>query len=182
MDDTVLIQASQNGDREAFGHLVDHYYQKVYKLAHRYTGSHTEADDICQETFLRAFAHLDRLRKETCFQGWILMIAINLSRQTLRRRKGLRQMNPTQLDEISDLAVEKVTRPFEALSVQERAQIIHQQLQAMPDHLRLVTLLILMEGLSQKDTAVILDYSESSVSRHLASARRWLRGRLKNLI
>jgi DNA-directed RNA polymerase specialized sigma24 family protein len=60
--------------------------------------------------------------------------------------------------------------------------IIHAQLQKMPERLRLATILILMEGLSQKDAAGILKCSESSVSRHLDMARKWLKARLQKFI
>jgi len=83
---------------------------------------------------------------------------------------------------VNGLAVKKAETPFETLSSGERAEIIHKQMQDMPQHMRLVTILILMEGLNQRDAAGILSCSEPSVSRHIAQARRWLRNRLRNLV
>ena len=91
-------------------------------------------------------------------------------------------MDAQNICEIADdRSVKKVKGPFETLSAREKADIIHKQLRQMPEHMRLVTILILMEGLSQKDAAGILGCSEPSVSRFVAQARGWLRDRLRNL-
>ena len=73
-------------------------------------------------------------------------------------------------------------QPLKLVSRRERATVIHSQLQEMPEHMRMVTILIIMEGLTQKDAASILKCSESSVSRHLEAARNWLRPKLRCLI
>jgi len=83
MDELALIKASRTGDRAAFGGLVDLYYKNIYRLAYRYMGCHAEADDICQETFLRALEKIGTLRDGRCFKAWLLKIALNLSHRDL---------------------------------------------------------------------------------------------------
>ncbi len=183
MDDLLLVGSSQEGDRIAFGFLIDRYYKSIYRFAFQYTGSHHDADEICQETFLRAIENIRKLKDGNRFKGWIFMIASNLLRKRakqIKREKTLDMENPGSV--AIKLAEERSAQPFESLSTKEKTTIIHEQLQKMPEHMRLVTILILMKGLSQKDAAGILNCSEASVSRHLDMARKWLRARLRKFI
>jgi RNA polymerase sigma-70 factor (ECF subfamily) len=183
MDDLLLVGSSQKGDRIAFGSLIDRYYKGIYRFVFEHTGRHHDADEVCQETFLRAFENIKKLKDGSRFKGWIFMIASNLLRKRAKqtkREKTLDLENPGS--PAIKLAEDKNTQPFEILSIKEKTKIIHEQLQQMPEHMRLVTILILMEGLSQKDVAGILNRSESSVSRHLDMARKWLKTRLQEFI
>lgn len=180
MDELALVRASQRGDKTAFGSLIDQYYKNIYRLAYQYTGSHQDADDICQDTFLRAFDSIRKLRDAKRFKGWIFMIALNLLRKRIKDR---RQVAARTQDGVAlELTEHNSVEPFETLSAKEKAAIIHKQLQKMPEHMRLVTILILMEGLTQKDAAGVLNCSEASVSRRLDMARKWLRPRLRKFI
>ena len=73
-------------------------------------------------------------------------------------------------------------QPFDNASKKEKAKIIQQHLQEMSEHLRMVTVLVLMQDFAQKEAAKILNRSEPSISRDLDNAKNWLRNRLKNLI
>ncbi len=181
MDELALIRASQSGDRTAFGELVDRYYKNIYRIAFSYTGSHEEADDACQETFLRAFGSINELKNGSRFQNWIYMIAANLLRKRIRvisREKH----NRNNADYVAGLASRSKAEPYQRISDKERAGLIHLQLQQMPQRLRLTTILILMQGINQKDAAGILNCSEASVSRELEMAKKWLRSRLRGLL
>jgi RNA polymerase sigma-70 factor (ECF subfamily) len=183
MDDFLLVGASQTGNRVAFDALIDRYYQSIYRFAFQYTGSHHDADEVCQETFLRAFESIRKVKDGHRFKGWIFMIALNLLKRRIKQIKHERplDMENAGIDAIK-LAEDTSTQPLESLSAKEKTTIIHEQLRQMPEHLRLVTILILMEGLSQKEAAGILNCSEPSVSRHLEMARKWLRSRLQKFI
>lgn len=183
MDDVLLVGSSQEGDRTAFGLLIDRYYKSIYRFAFQYTGSHHDADEVCQETFLRAFENIRKIKDGSCFKGWIFMIASNLLRKRAKQIKHEKTLDmENAVSVVVKLAEDKSTQPFETLSTKEKTMIIHEQLQKMPEHMRLVTILILMEGLSQKDAAEILSCSEPTVSRHLEMARKWLKARLQKFI
>jgi len=107
------------------------------------------------------------------------MIASNLLRKRIReiRREGTFDAeNPGSA--AVELAEDKNATPLEKLFSREKTIIICKQLQKMLEPMRLVTILILMEGLTQKEAAGILNRSEASVSRDLETARKWLRARL----
>lgn len=183
MDELSLVGASRAGDKSAFGSLIDRYYKDVYRLAYQYTGSHHEADDVCQETFLRAFESIGKLRDDSCFKAWVFMIASNLLRKRIKQIKRERKLAArTHGAAVAEVAEDKSPEPFETLSAKEKAIIIHKELQKMPDRVRLAAILILMEGLAQKDAAGIMNCSEASVCRQLDVAREWLRARLRDLI
>ena len=182
MDEASLIRASQKGDKAAFGRLVDDYYKNIYRLAYSYTGYFEEADDICQETFLRAYDNIRKLKDSTGFRKWIFVITINLLHKRFKRLKRMRLDGNISTSKVAELTDEKTAGPLQTVASREKTRIIHNQLQEMPKHLRAVTILVLMEGLAQKDTAGILGCSESSVSRDLEMARNWLRARLGKLI
>lgn len=184
MDESSAVRASQAGDRVAFGCLIDLHYKNVYRLAYQFTGSHHDADDICQETFLRAFVNIMRLKNHSHFRQWVFTIALNLLRGWIKqiRRESKIAAKTIINKSFVELSEDKTIQPFETLSSKEKAMIIHKHLREMPDYMRLVAILILMEGFSQRDAAAILSCSEASVSRHLDAARNWLRAKLQNLI
>jgi len=89
-DELKVIQSSLAGDAEAFAALVQQYQRMVFSLAYRMTGSLDDAEDLAQETFLRAFRQLDSFRAESKFSTWLCQIAVNLSLnwRTRESRRG----------------------------------------------------------------------------------------------
>lgn len=180
MDEWAATEASKSGDRKAFGLLVDRYYRNVYRFAFHYTGTHQDADDICQETFVRALSHIGTLNHEGHFRGWLFTIATNLLRRQTRvsrRERECRAEYP-----VTNTEGAKGDRPLDRMTRLERADLIRQELQKMPEAVRLVAILTLMEGHSQREVALIMGCSEATVSRHAETARGLLRVRLRALI
>jgi len=183
MDELEAIQASRAGDKTAFSRLIEQYYKNIYRYAYQCTGNHQDADDICQETFLRALDNIRDLKDGKRFKGWIFKIASNLSRKRIKSVKFEKNMiTSTSVDFLPQRSENKVTQPFENLSVKEKAVIIQDELRKMPEHIRMTTILVLIEGLTQKETAEVLNRSESAVSRDMDIGKDWLRQRLQKLI
>lgn len=159
--------------------LVDRYYQSIYRLAYHFTGNHHDADDVCQETFIRAMNNIESLKDSGRFKGWIFMIATNLVRRHIKKEKLASRTSGLIPPE--DVKHEH-NQPFERLSSREKAAVIQKRLQEMPEHMRLVTILTIMQGLSQKEAANVLDFSEASISRYLEEAKKWMHARLQDLI
>ena len=154
----------------------------IYRFAYQFTGSYHDADDVCQETFLRAFDNIKKLKDCNRFKGWIFMIASNLLRKRIKQPDHTKVLSIKPFNISSfELSKDKDTQPFEKLSRKEKATIIQKQLKKMPEQMRLVTILVFMEGITQKEVAKMLNYSESTVCRHSDAARKWLRARLQNL-
>ncbi len=182
MDELKAVKASQSGDKAAFGLLVDQHYKNIYRYAYHYTGNHQDADDICQETFLRAFDRIGQLKNGTSFKEWLFTIASNLSRKRIKNMKASRNFVSQSIDTLNQPPESNEIQPFENLTKKEKAFIIREQLQEMSEHLRMVTVLVLMENMAQKEAAKILNRSEPSISRDLNEARALLQSRLQKLI
>lgn len=182
MDELTAVKLSQAGNKAAFGVLIDNNYKNVYRYAYQFIGNHQDADDICQETFLRAFDNIGTLKDGKRFKEWIFKIASNLSRKCIKKVKLNKKMISTSADSLDKLYENNETQPFENLSEKEKTVIIQKQIQKMPEHLRMVTVLVLMENITQKEAAEILNRSEPTISRDLNNAKNWLRNKLRNLI
>ena len=182
MDELVAIKASQAGDKEAFGLLIDQHYKNIYRYAYHCTGNHQDADDICQETFLKAYDSIGQLKNVNCFREWIYTIASNLSRRRIKKIKMNRNFIALSADSLNQQQDDKNVHPFENITKSEKASIIQSHLQEMSERLRMVTILVLMQDLAQKEAARILNRSEPSISRDLNDAKAWLQSRLQNLI
>jgi len=98
IDDTSLIREAQRGNRGAFEVLVRHYDQSVLRLALHLTGSETDAQDIYQEAFLKAYKNLGSFRFECSFYTWIYRIVTNLCLDHLRKRGVRKEDSPVAVD------------------------------------------------------------------------------------
>jgi len=98
IDDTTLIREAQQGNRAAFEVLVRHYDQSVLRLALHLTGSETDAQDIYQEAFLKAYKNLGSFRFECSFYTWIYRIVTNLCLDHLRKRNVRKEDAPVAVD------------------------------------------------------------------------------------
>ena len=177
MDDKDLVTAARRGDQTAFGTLIDKYYKSVYRLAYQFTSCHHEADEICQETFLRAMKGIGKLKKGGSFKPWLFSISGNLLRSEHKRKHRFENYLT------SAHYPEKQGRqePLEKLARLEIKDAIREGLDQMPEQMRLVAIMVLMEGVNQKEAAVILNISEASVSRHLSAAKELLKTKLIKL-
>src|SRR5262245_55256323 len=96
--DGLLVARFRRGDREAFAGIVARYRRDIYRLSYRMTGNHQDADDVAQETFLRAYRALPRFRGDSALKTWLFRIALNLSINVGRSRAS-RRVEEQPLDE-----------------------------------------------------------------------------------
>src|SRR5262245_50044367 len=76
-EEVELLRRAQLGDRDAFAGLVEHYWDRLYRWLYHLTHNQHSAEDLVQETFLKAFAHLESFRRGSNFQAWLFRIAYN---------------------------------------------------------------------------------------------------------
>jgi len=166
MDEAAWIRLAQEGDVEAFEHLVRAYQTPVYNLAYRMLGDRMEAEDAAQETFLRAFQNIDRYDPTRRFQTWLLSIAAHYCIDRLRRRPTL------PLHEARPSAAGG--DPEEVLTRKE----MREQVQGLLDHLpstdRAVVVLYYWYDGSCEEIGRTLGMSASAVKSRLHRARRRL--------
>src|SRR2546423_7410795 len=111
LDESVLVQQAREGDTRAFGELVRRYEGKIFRLANHITQNREDAEDVLQETFLKAYEHLDQFKGDSKFYTWIVRIAVNQALMKLRRRKTDKSVS---LDETIDTGEDTVTREIAA--------------------------------------------------------------------
>src|SRR5690348_4018518 len=110
-DESVLLAQAREHDTQAFGELVRRYENKIFRLAQHITQNREDAEDVLQETFLKAYEHLDQFQGNSKFYTWIVRIAVNQALMKLRRRKTDKSVS---LDEGIDTGEDTVAREIAA--------------------------------------------------------------------
>jgi len=182
-DESSLVARARAGDAGAFNQLVNHYSRKIYRLAKHITQSDEDAEDVLQETFLKAFSHLGDFQGQSKFYTWIVRIAVNESLMKLRKRKADRTV---PLDEPIDTGEDTVVReiavwdenPEQKYSREELGQILDEAVQSLKPVFRTVFVLRDIEELSTEETAQALGISIPAVKSRLLRARLQLREKL----
>ena len=123
--ETETIQSVLNGDREKFALFVDKYQGPVYNLVYRLTGSVHDAEDLAQETFIKAYGSLNRFNTNKQFFPWLYTIAINLTRNHLKKKKPL-------LVEGFDHLQTDTNNPEQAVSKLQEAEALAHHIQRLP--------------------------------------------------
>jgi RNA polymerase sigma-70 factor, ECF subfamily len=182
-DEGELVSRAQSGDNEAFAELVGRYQNKIYRLARNITQSNEDAEDVLQETFLKAYSHLDGFQRNSKFYTWIVRIAVNESLMKLRKRKSDRTV---PLDEPLDTGEESVAReiavwednPEQRYSREEMHEILDEAVESLKPDFRTIFVLRDIEELSTEETAEALGISIPAVKSRLLRARLALREKL----
>jgi RNA polymerase sigma-70 factor, ECF subfamily len=169
--DETLVQQTLAGDLSAFETLVERHRGVVHRVAARIVGP-TEADDVTQDTFLRAFHRLGQFRGESPFLPWLLRVANSVALNTLaRQRRPDAAVSP---EEEADGVRDSNPTPVEALEERERRERLTTKLQQIQPTHRTVLVLRDLEGLSYEEIAVATGSPLGSVKGRLFRARREL--------
>ena len=172
--ETDLIQQAQAGDTWAFGELVRHHYGPVVNVAYRICGERTLAEDMAQETFLRAWTNLNSFRLTGSMKNWLYRIAVNVTLDTLRRKS-----DAPMDDEVVQMIQDPMPNPENSLIQKERSENLQDMLRALPLATRNVLVLREYGELSYHEIAAILDIPIGTVMSRLNYARTRLRDLLK---
>jgi RNA polymerase sigma-70 factor, ECF subfamily len=177
---TVELTALQRGDRNAFALMVDANSDQIYRLALKMLGDEQDAEDVLQETFIKAFKNIQRFEGRSKLSTWLYRIAVNESLMILRKRKGI-TIDIDQNFETDDgeLMPRQITDwcclPEKELMSTETRHAIDQAIKTLSDTNRAAFLLRDVEGLSTQEAAEVLNISESALKVRLMRARMALR-------
>lgn len=175
----------QSGDRVEFARLVDTYSGPIYRLALKIVGHPQDAEDVLQETFIKAFRNLSTFEGRSSVATWLYRIASNEAFMALRRRKP-EAVSVDEEIETPDGEQEPVQivdwccLPEEELLSSESREHLDKAIDHLAPVLRVVFLLRDIEGLSVRETAEALRISEAAVKTRLLRARLQLRERLSH--
>ena len=186
LDDASLIRAAQQGDRAAFEELVRHYDQAVLRLALHLTGNETEAQDIYQDAFLKAYRNIGSFRFECSFYTWIYRIVTNLCLDGLRKKQVRKEDSALQVDasgETFDLLdsvadARPGADPERDLMRRELGSMISRALEKLTPRERMVFELKHYQGLKLRTIGEMLNTTEETAKNTLFRATQKLRGTL----
>ncbi len=177
------LTALRAGDRAEFARLVDRYSGPIYRLALKILGDTQDAEDVLQETFLKAFRALPDFEGRSSISTWLYRIAANEAFMALRRRKpdaiSVDEAQPTPDGEQEPIQiVDWCCLPEEELLSSEARDHLDQAIDRLSPALKAVFLLRDIEGLSVRETAEALNVTEAAVKTRLLRARLNLREQL----
>ena len=184
--DQLLVERVQRGDKTAFDALVRKYQHKIVKLVSRYVYEPAEAQDIAQETFIKAYRALPRFRGDSAFYTWIYRIAINTAKNHLvanSRRPVDQQMDlqdPEQYE--MNARLKNVDTPESMLLTDEIQATVEAAIQELPEELRTAIVLRELEGMSYEEIAAAMDCPVGTVRSRIFRAREAITGRLQPLL
>jgi RNA polymerase sigma-70 factor (ECF subfamily) len=176
-----LVEAARAGDAGSFDALVRRYRPRVYALALHLSASRSEADDITQDVFLKAFSHIDRFQGRSQFFTWLYRITMNRAlnaRRDARRRRALPMDDPRV---IAAVAVDAGDNPRLAVELRESYGLLVEALDRLSPLLRTTVVLVALQGFSHKEAAVVLDTTEGTVAWRIHDARRRMLQTLEQL-
>jgi len=178
-EDGALVRKIKKGDKNAFGELVEKHKRRMYFAAYRMTNSHSDADDLSQQAFIKAYESIDNFREKSSFSTWLYRIVVNI---TINHLKKLRKRQTFTLDENILLKDNDLTscvdNPRRIAEERELHEEITKAIESLPLEQKPVVVLAILEGLPHKEIAEILGCPEKTVSWRLFQARKKLRGKL----
>ena len=183
LDDAALVALALDNDERSVRTLVQRYNQRLFRVARGVVRDEAEAEDIVQETFVRAFTNLQSFRGRAALSTWLTRIALNASFGRLRRQRRFAnqaELSATNEGRIHHLAlVAKPPTPESETARGEIRKVLEQAVDGLPDPFRLVFVLREVEGLSVEETASLLSIKPATVKTRLHRARRLMRGEVQ---
>jgi RNA polymerase sigma-70 factor (ECF subfamily) len=179
--DRELVERARAGERAAFDLLVARYQRRLLRLVLRLLRDQAEAEDVVQETFLRAYRALPRFRGDAAFYTWLYRIALNGARNAILRRRqrtGPHGVAPSQLP----APVPEIGTPESMLLSKQVMQTIDAAMEALPLELRTAIALREIEGLSYEEIAQIMECPLGTVRSRIFRAREAIARRLRPLL
>jgi len=184
--DRELVARVQGGDKKAFDLLVLKYQQKVLNLVTRYVRDHSEAQDVAQEAFIKAYRALAGFRGDSAFYTWLYRIAINTAKNYLvaqGRRPPKDDIEAADAEQYDNAHGLKEYDTPEALAQKDELQhTVNEAIQALPEDLRTAIMLRELEGLSYEEIAKAMSCPVGTVRSRIFRAREAIEARIRPLM
>ena len=190
-EDAALVEQCRRGDMLAFGSLVAKYQDRIFNMVFRMCGRRADAEELAQETFLKALERINQFRGQSQFYTWLFRIAANLT--ISHRRRGTRvrfqslagpqEFETDQGDNLTAaMARKRGQAPDAPALAAETSQRVMEALEELDDEFRLVVVLCDMEGMDYARIAAVLNLPIGTVKSRLHRARCDLKVKLADLV
>jgi RNA polymerase sigma factor (sigma-70 family) len=187
VDDLALVRQAQRGDLRAYDALLQRYRERIYATVYHMTANHEDANDLVQETFIKAYQALKTFKGTASFYTWLYRIAVNKTINFLKQRRTRTQLSLNDLDlnaehdpDLVALISDKTPRREAALA--ELQEKLNAAMQKLSESHRLVVTLHDVQGLSHEEIADIMDCNVGTVRSRLFYARQQLQGWLSDYL
>ncbi len=184
--DSELVRRVQAGDKAAFDLLVRKYQHKIVKLISRYIHDPSEAQDVAQETFLKAYRALPRFRGDSAFYTWLYRIAINTAKNHLVAQDRRPRESGIDVSEAENYESGGLLRhgdtPERELLKDEIEKTIHEAIDQLPDELKTAITLREMEGMSYEEIAQTMNCPVGTVRSRIFRAREAIDKKIRPLL
>lgn len=186
--ETELIARAKNRDSLAIKALIQQHNRRVYRIARSIVGNDSEAEDVVQEAYVRAFTNLDAFRGESNFRTWLSRIVLNEAFGRLRRRRPT--VDWADYEQQPAMQAQIIAFPLTNTQLDPECTMAQREIQAMleklidelPEAFRIVLVTRLIEGMSVEETADLLHLHPATVKTRLHRARRLLKDGLEKQI
>lgn len=162
-EDSILLRAAQAGDVDAFEQLVRRYQTSIYKVALRMLGSQADAQDVVQETFVRAWRALPRFRHDSAVRTWLYRIVTRQALDKIASRRTTGTLDRLETDAGPD--------PAQTAEHQEQLRAVRQAIADLPPEQRAALVLREFAGLSYREVAQVLGASVPAIKTRIHRAR-----------
>jgi RNA polymerase sigma-70 factor (ECF subfamily) len=182
-----LVRRAQRGDLSAFDELVRRYQERIYATIYHMTSNHEDANDLAQETFIKAYQALHSFKGDSSLFTWLYRIAINKTINFLKQRKNRTHMSLNELDFNAEHDPELVAlishkTPRRDVNLNELQEKLNEAMQKLSETHRLVVSLHDVQGLSHEEISKIMDCNVGTVRSRLFYARQQLQAYLSDYL
>src|SRR5580658_2844230 len=185
--DRLLVRNAQKEDMRSYDELVRRYQERIYATVYHMTSNHEDANDLVQETFIKAYRALKTFKGDSSFYTWVYRIAVNKTINFLKQRKNRVQMSLNDVDfnaendpDLVALVSEKT--PRRDLNLSELQEKLNAALLKLSEHHRMVVTLHDIQDLSHEEIGKIMDCNVGTVRSRLFYARQQLQAHLSDYL
>ncbi len=186
-DESELVRQAKLGDLEAYDHLVRRFQERIYATIYHMTANHEDANDLAQETFIKAFQAIKSFKGDSSFFTWLYRIAINKSINFLKQRRGKNNLSLNDLDlnaehdpDLVALVSEKT--PRRDINLAELQEKLNMAMQRLSETHRMVVTLHDVQGLAHEEIGRIMGCNVGTVRSRLFYARQQLQAYLSEYL
>jgi RNA polymerase sigma-70 factor (ECF subfamily) len=185
--DLLLVRQARRGDVGAYDDLVRRYQERIYATVYHMTSNHEDANDLVQETFIKAYRALKTFKGDSSFYTWVYRIAVNKTINFLKQRKNRLHMSLNDMDHKTEndpdlVALVSEKTPRRDLNLAELQDKLNEAMLKLSEHHRMVVTLHDIQGLSHEEIANIMDCNVGTVRSRLFYARQQLQAYLSDYL
>jgi len=186
-EEHALVRKARQGDLAAYDDLVRRYQERIYATIYHMTSNHEDANDLAQDTFIKAFQALKSFKGGSSFYTWVYRIAVNKTINFLKQRKNRSHMSLNDLDFNAEndpdlVALVSDKTPRREAGLNELQEKLNEAMQQLSEPHRLVVTLHDVQGLPHEEIAEIMECNVGTVRSRLFYARQQLQGYLSDYL